>query len=93
MLVWAALGVKLRDLDCAFKLIRRRLLDDITPQTFGAMVNAELMTKLHRRGVRFKQIGVTHYPRLAGETSGGRPDVIVRAFRELFRLRRLLRSG
>jgi hypothetical protein len=34
------------------------------------------------------QIGVHHYPRLAGKSTGANLKVILRAFKELFQLRK-----
>ena len=84
-------GFHVRDLDCAFKLIRRDLVADLRQETGGAMVTVELLAKLTRKGMRFKQVGVHHYPRTAGQQSGGSPKVILRAFRELFTTYRKLR--
>jgi glycosyltransferase involved in cell wall biosynthesis len=92
-LVRVALGVDSRDVDCAFKLVRRTSLDRIGPLVSdGAVISAELLVKLRRSGATIKQVGVTHHPRMAGKPSGGNPRVIARAFRELFRLRRMLRT-
>ncbi len=91
MLVRLVLGVKVRDVNCAFKLMRRRLLNGISPYSAGAMVNAELLARLHRRGVTYTEVGITHYPRSRGHQSGSRPDVIVRALWELFRMSRRLK--
>lgn len=77
-------GFQLRDLDCAFKLIRRELLEDIRPECGGAMVTVELIAKLSAKGFRYIEKGAHHYPRLSGEQSGGSPKVILRAFKELF---------
>ncbi len=48
------------------------------------------MARLHRKGVRWVQVGVHHYPRQAGEQTGAKLRVILRAFGELFRLRKRL---
>lgn len=85
------LGIALRDLDCAFKMFRRDLFRDMKQEAGGAMVTAEILAKLKKRGFRYKEIGVHHYPRTAGTQSGGSVKVIVRAFKELFRLWRRLR--
>ena len=91
-LVRRVLGIDSRDVDCAFKLIRRTSLERIGPLVSdGAVISAELLVKLERSGARVKQVGVPHYPRVAGKPSGGDLRVIARAFRELFRLRRTLR--
>ena len=91
-LVRWTLRIDVRDVDCAFKLLRRSLVEAAGPYVSdGAVISAELLVKLDRAGARIKQVPVGHRPRLAGEPSGGSPRVIARAFRELFRLRRALR--
>jgi len=92
MLIWLLFGFRLRDLDCAFKLIRRVLVADLQPECGGAMVTVELIAKLRAKGFRYIQKGVHHYPRTAGEQSGGSPKVILRAFKELFATYRTLRG-
>lgn len=82
-----------RDLDCAYKVFRRELLEGLEQETSGAMVTVELLAKLQRRGFRYKQVGVHHYPRTAGQQSGGSIKVILRAFRELFKTYRKLQRG
>lgn len=83
-LMWLVLGLKFRDVDCAFKLIRREYLDKIGPlETDGAMLSAELLVKLKRSGARMLEMGVSHYPRPSGESSGANPSVIFKAFLEL----------
>ncbi len=93
-LVRRVLGIDIRDVDCAFKLLRRASLERIEPLVSeGAVISAELLVKLQRSGARLKQVGIPHHPRVAGKPSGGDPRVIARAFRELFRLRRSLRAS
>ena len=89
-LIRVLFGLKIRDLDCAFKMFRRSALEGITLGSRGATITVELMARLHRRGVRWVQLGVHHYPRTAGVQTGARLRVILRAFRELFALRRQL---
>jgi hypothetical protein len=79
--------------DCAFKLIRRDLLEPIELSAGGAMISTELVAKLMRAGARVEEREVTHRPRLAGESSGGDPRVVARAFAELVRMRRTLAGG
>jgi glycosyltransferase involved in cell wall biosynthesis len=91
-LIWLLFGFRLRDLDCAFKLIRRRLLEGLEPECGGAMVTVELIVKLRARGMTYIEKGAHHYPRTAGEQSGGSPRVVLRAFKELFKTYGKLRS-
>jgi hypothetical protein len=50
------------------------------------MVSSELLAKAHKEGFRFAEVGVTHYPRTAGKQTGANLKVILRAFKELFKL-------
>jgi glycosyltransferase involved in cell wall biosynthesis len=88
MLVNLLLGLRLRDIDCAFKIYPRGLFDEIEMKSMGALIDAEILARAKRVGYRIAQCGVHHYPRTAGEQSGANLHVILRAFRELFKLRR-----
>lgn len=78
--------VPVRDIDCAFKLFRRSVLENVDLESVGAMVSTELMVKLGRSGASVIEVGVTHLPRTAGEARGANPRVIGRALRELVRM-------
>lgn len=92
-LVRIMLGVRVRDLNCAFKLIPKKVLDAITLESTGALINAELYGRAIRRGFGIKEVGVHHYPREAGVQTGAHLSVILRAFKELFQLRQKIISG
>lgn len=85
-LVKTLFGFKVKDVDCAFKLIKRRVIDKVQLSAGGAMVSTELLARSNRAGFRFVEVGVTHYPRVAGTQTGANLKVILRAFRELFKL-------
>ncbi|MBM4283645.1 MAG: glycosyltransferase family 2 protein [Deltaproteobacteria bacterium] len=78
-------GLRIRDVDCAFKLFRRRVMENLTIISRGAMTSAEIMVRTRAAGVTFAQVGVHHYPRRRGTPTGGQLWVIARAFRELAR--------
>src|SRR5919202_3888346 len=90
MLVNTLFGYTARDVDCAFKLFRRRVWESMTVHARGAPFSAEFLIKARRLGFRVKELPVSHFPRTAGSPTGARLDVIVRAFVELFRLWRNL---
>jgi glycosyltransferase involved in cell wall biosynthesis len=87
-LVRVLLNVRVRDLNCAFKLIPKKVLRAITLESTGALINAELYGRAVRKGFGIREVGVHHYPRTAGVQTGAHLSVIVRAFYDLFRLRR-----
>jgi len=86
-LVRVMLGVYVRDLNCAFKLIPKKVFRTITLESTGALINAELYGRAIRAGFGIREVGVHHYPREAGVQTGAHLSVIVRAFYDLFRLR------
>jgi Glycosyl transferase family 2 len=91
-LVRRAFDIPLRDIDCAFKLMRRTLIQSLDLTAEGAMVSAELVAKASAAGARFAEAGVDHRPRIAGKPSGASPRVIARAFGELAQIRRQMRA-
>jgi glycosyltransferase involved in cell wall biosynthesis len=91
LLMRTLLRIPVRDVNCAFKLFHRDALAGIDARADGAMLSAELMARIARRGHRIAEVPVEHLPRRAGTPTGARPGVILRAFVELFRLYRELR--
>jgi glycosyltransferase involved in cell wall biosynthesis len=74
--------VRVRDVDCAFKLFRREVVDQISIETDNFFVATELMAKARKWNFRIGQKGVRHYPRISGETTV-RPSDIPRTLREM----------
>ena len=91
-LVCLLFGMKVRDIDCAFKLYKREIFDKIEMVSTGALIDAEILARAVRRGYRIGQRPVHHYPRTAGTQTGANIGVILRAFRELFKLYRQIKS-
>ena len=85
-LVRMVLGVKVRDIDCAFKIFQRSVFDRVQIRSVGAMVNTEILAQARSFGMRIHEVKVSHYPRRHGKPSGANLRVIAKAFRELFRL-------
>ena len=84
--------IPIRDVNCAFKVYRRQVLDGMLPRlrSTGALINVEMLARARKMGARVREVGVHHYPRETGRQTGGNPAVIVRAFRELLELWREL---
>jgi glycosyltransferase involved in cell wall biosynthesis len=93
VVVWLVIGVKVKDLDCGFKLVKRSLIQDILPfESKGAAVSAEILLRLKAKGAAYGQVPVEHYPRVGGSPTGANPKVILRAIGELAALRRRLKA-
>ncbi len=86
-------GLKVRDIDCGFKFIRRDVIQKISPleSERGAFISTEFLIKALKNGFKITEIPVTHYPRLAGHGTGANLNVIIRSFLDLFRLWKKLR--
>jgi glycosyltransferase involved in cell wall biosynthesis len=85
-------GLDVRDVDCAFKLMRRELVQALDLDADGAVVSAELLVRAQSAGARIGEFGVSHRPRASGRSSGASPAVVLRAFRELRAFRARLRD-
>lgn len=91
-LVCLLFRMKVRDIDCAFKLYKREIFDTITLSSSGALIDAEILARATRRGYTVTQKGVHHYPRTAGEQTGANLRVVFRAFKELLKLHNQIRK-
>ena len=84
-------GLKVKDIDCAFKIFPKYAFDSIKPiKSRGALYSAELLLKFVRNGYKIKEIGVNHFPRSYGEQSGANLSVILRMFKESWKFRKEL---
>ena len=61
-------GLKIRDTDCDFRLIRQSALDSITLEHSSGVICVELVRKLQDSGARFVEVPIHHYPRLHGQS-------------------------
>lgn len=82
-LIRCLMGLKIRDLDCAFKLFPRWVVDSLQLNAEGACISAEIMTQCMRGGLSITEVPVNHFPRSAGKATGANLGVVLKAFREL----------
>ena len=86
-----AFGMKVKDLNCSFKLFRGDLIRALPLDTPDFFIDTELVARIHRGGYRYVQRGVRHYPRTAGKSTVRPSDVprtLVSLARMWVRLRR-----
>ena len=79
-------NLKIRDVDCAFKIYPRRLFEEIDMRSTSALIDTEVLAKARRLGYSIGQFGVHHDPRAGGTQTGAKLRMILHAFRELFGL-------
>ncbi len=95
LLVRLVFGIRITDIDCAFKLFRRETLDKIGTKNMisrGALINTEIYARMKRLNMTVIEVPVTHYERITGKATGANPFVILRAFYELVKLWLRLRN-
>ncbi|MFO1484544.1 MAG: ChbG/HpnK family deacetylase [Verrucomicrobiaceae bacterium] len=80
-------GLRVRDVNFAFKLFRRELVAEPL-RSEGSFIDAELLLEATRRGWRIDQIGLHYHVRQAGVSTIGGPGVVPRIIRELRDYRR-----
>ena len=78
--------IRLRDIDCDYRLIRRELLDRIHLTSTSGTICVELVRKLELSGCVVAEIGVHHYPRLHGKSQFFRLRSLAVTFAQLVRL-------
>jgi glycosyltransferase involved in cell wall biosynthesis len=91
-LIQLSFGTRLRDINFAFKLVRREVLDAVQLRSEGSFVDAELLVRAQRLGFSVVQIGVDYFPRSRGVSTLSSAGVIAGIVRELKDLRTELRS-
>jgi glycosyltransferase involved in cell wall biosynthesis len=84
--------IGLKDIDCAFKIYPRTFIERIEMKSRGALIDTEMLAKARSLGYSIAQMGVHHYPRTAGAQTGANLKVILRAFKELFKLYRQIKA-
>jgi len=76
-------NIRVRDIDCAFKLFRTDYFRQVAFEAHGALLQTEVVYKFARAGYSYTEIPVRHLPREGGQARGAKLRVILRAFKEL----------
>lgn len=88
VIVFILFGLKVTDIDCAFKLVNKKVIDIIPKLEAerGAFISSELLIKAKKSGFKITEVGVHHFARLEGQATGRQLKVILKSFSDLFRL-------
>lgn len=78
--------IRIRDIDCDFRLIRRSLLQDLQLISTSGTICVELVRKIELSGCGIEEVGVRHYPRLHGRSQFFRLRSLASTFLQLLRL-------
>ncbi len=61
-------GIRLRDVDCDFRLFRRSVFDKVELKKSSGVICVELMKKVQDAGFRIREVPVHHYHRAYGKS-------------------------
>ena len=73
-------GLKMRDVDCDFRLMRRAIFERIDLEKTSGVICLEMMKKIHDGGFRIVEVPVHHYHRAFGKS-------------QFFNFRRIAKTG
>ncbi len=92
--VFLLFGLRVRDIDCGFKLIKKEVVDKIhkLEAERGPFISTELLVQAKKEGFKINQIGVHHYPREAGQATGITLKVALSGYVDLLRFYRKLKK-
>ena len=92
LLVRVLFGVRVRDVNFAFKLCRTRIFQHVHLKSEGSFIDAELVVKAQKFGYTVIQFGVDYFPRTRGVSTLSSPGVILKILREAIALRKEIRG-
>jgi glycosyltransferase involved in cell wall biosynthesis len=78
-------GLRVQDVNFAFKLFRRSLYQRVLLESEGSFIDAELLIEAQRQGARIAEIGMEYHPRVAGKSTLGSYIVVLKILLEMFR--------
>jgi glycosyltransferase involved in cell wall biosynthesis len=82
LLIRFSLGLRVRDVNFACKMLRRNVLDAIELESEGSFIDAELMSRADRMGFRIVQVGLDYFPRSRGVSTLSSWSTILTIMRE-----------
>jgi glycosyltransferase involved in cell wall biosynthesis len=84
--VRAMFGLHLRDVDCDFRLMRRRVFDRVSLTRSSGVICVELMKKVQDHGFRIAEVPVHHFHRSYGRSQFFNFPRVARTLSDLVRL-------
>lgn len=77
--------LKFKDINCGFKLFKRKTMED-SYKFNGGLFYTEVLLKAKKKGLRIKEVPVEHFPRLKGKQTGASLKVILNAMIGIIKL-------
>lgn len=79
--------VWIKDIDCAMKIYKRRVLDSMEIKSTSAFIDAEMLIKASKKGFKIVQFPVTQYTRKSGPEGGSKWPVIWSTIKDMVKYR------
>jgi glycosyltransferase involved in cell wall biosynthesis len=76
-------GLKVRDVNFSFKMVKRKVIETVSLHSHGSFIDAELLLEAKRKGFSIGEVGVRYYPRTRGKSTLAKPSIIVTILREM----------
>ena len=83
VLIRLLFGLRIRDVNFAFKLLRRPLLQRFELRSEGSFIDAELLLRARKAGAVMIQMGLDYFPRTRGRSKLSSLGVIAAILREM----------
>lgn len=81
-----AFNLKVKDVDCDFRLIKKEVFDKISLESDTGMICVEMMKKIGDANFPIKDIPVTHYDRIYGKSQFLKAGRVLKTFKGLINL-------
>jgi len=82
LLIAGLFDLEVRDVNFAFKIFRRHVIEALDVKSRGSFIDAEILLEAHRMGFRIAQTGVLYHPRTAGESTLADLGIVARCARD-----------
>jgi hopanoid biosynthesis associated protein HpnK len=92
-LIRTLFGLKVRDVNFAFKLLRRPLLKQMRLRSEGSFIDAEILLEARRLKARIVEVPIQYHTRVAGQSTAASNAVVLRILGELGRYWWRLHTG
>lgn len=76
-------NIKIKDVDCDFRLMKRKVFDSIKLNSNSGFIAAEMISKIQRAGFKTKDVPVHHYPRVEGRSQFFKFNRVIEVFKDL----------
>lgn len=68
-IIWLLFGIKMRDINCGFRVMRKKVIDGILQEhIISDFISTEFIIRVHHKGYKIAEVPVRHYTRPYGDS-------------------------